>query len=280
MSLALTSPEKPKRNIIKLHLQYLTSHFWPATETSIHDEIFHRILFPFLLFTKSRQKTVELVWDLIGDRLLNGTESGSTLNWLDGCVALIKTEMAKTEQTDGEELMNQINFSVSSKIAGEFNLSPSQKRPLIEYIPENIVNSKNVTSYIDSVMIKLRDDNSHVRLFGYLIGLELLKKTSGHQQVDIGEQVLSCLGVDELAGVDDLSQEHLSLEVCLLCMSVPLILSICLRSLTIPYLGNMSLRNPTARPPSAGCKLRLSLLSQESLVQLVSFSIGYWNLRR
>ena len=91
---------------------------------------------------------------------------------------------------------------------------------------ENIINSKNVVSYIDSVMIKLRDDNSHVRLFGYLIGQELLKKTSGHQQVDIGEHILSCLGVEELAGVDDLSQEHLSLEVCLLCMPVPLILNI------------------------------------------------------
>lgn len=30
---------------------------WPATETLRHDEIFHRILFPFLLITKSRQKT-------------------------------------------------------------------------------------------------------------------------------------------------------------------------------------------------------------------------------
>ena len=130
-------------------------------------------------------------------------------------------------------------------------------------------------------MIKLRDDNSHVRLFGYLIGLELLKKTSGHQQVDIGEQILSCLGVDELAGVDDLSQEHLSLEVCFAMHTCSVDTEfICLRSLTIPYLGNISLQNPTARPPLTGCKLRLSPLSQESLVRLASFLIGYWNLRR
>jgi len=123
--LALASQEKPKRNIIKLHLQYLTSHFWPATETSTHDEIFHRILFPFLLFTKSRQKTAELVWDLVGDRL--PTESSAFI-WLDGCVALVKAEMAETEQTDGVELMNQINFSVSSKIAGEFIISKPKKK--------------------------------------------------------------------------------------------------------------------------------------------------------
>jgi U3 small nucleolar RNA-associated protein 10 len=123
LSLALASQEKPKRNIIKLHLLYLGSHFWDATEASTHDEIFHRILFPFLLFTKSRQKTAELVWDLVGD-FPKATES-SALNWLDGCDALVKTEMAKTEQTDTVELMNQINFSVSSKVAGEYVNFPS-----------------------------------------------------------------------------------------------------------------------------------------------------------
>jgi hypothetical protein len=61
--------------------------------------------------------------------------------------------------------------------------------------------------------MKLRDDNSHVRLLGYLIALELIKKSSGPQQVDVAEQILSGLGIDKLVGVDDLSQEHLALEV-------------------------------------------------------------------
>jgi U3 small nucleolar RNA-associated protein 10 len=65
------------------------------------------------------------------------------------------------------------------------------------------------------VRTKIRDDNSHVRSLGYLIALALIKKSSGNQQVDIAEQILSGLGVDEFAGVDDLSQEHLALEVVL-----------------------------------------------------------------
>jgi U3 small nucleolar RNA-associated protein 10 len=116
--LAIASQEKLKRNIVKLHLLYLASHFWPAAEASTHDEIFHRLLFPFFLFTKSRQKTAELVWDLVGERFRKATKS-SALDWIDGCDALVKTEMAKAEQTDAVELMNQINFSISSKIAGE-----------------------------------------------------------------------------------------------------------------------------------------------------------------
>ena len=62
-------------------------------------------------------------------------------------------------------------------------------------------------------MTKLRDENSHVRSLSYLIGLALVKKSTGHQQIDIGEHILSAMGVDALAGIDDLSQEHLALEV-------------------------------------------------------------------
>jgi U3 small nucleolar RNA-associated protein 10 len=118
LALVFTSQAKPKRNIIKLRLLYLISHFWPATEPSNRDEIFHQILFSFLLFTKARQKTAEFVWDLVGERFRKATEL-SALNWLNGCEALVKAEMAKAEQTDTVELMNQINFTISSKIAGE-----------------------------------------------------------------------------------------------------------------------------------------------------------------
>ena len=62
-------------------------------------------------------------------------------------------------------------------------------------------------------MTKLRDENSHVRSLSYLITLALVKKSSGHQRIDIGEHILPGMGVDALAGVDDLSQEHLALEV-------------------------------------------------------------------
>ena len=118
MSLALSSQAKPKRNIVKLHLHYLAAHFWPIVDFSSQAEIFHQILFPFLLFTKPRQKTAELVWDLVGEHFPIAA-GPNALAWLDGCDVLVRTEMAKAEQTDAVEVMNQVNFSISSKIAGE-----------------------------------------------------------------------------------------------------------------------------------------------------------------
>ena len=118
MSLALSSQAKPKRNIVKLHLHYLAAHFWPVADFSQQTEIFHQILFPFLLFTKPRQKTAEMVWGLVGEHFPT-TAASNALSWLDGCDVLVRMEMAKVEQNDTVELMNQVNFSISSKIAGE-----------------------------------------------------------------------------------------------------------------------------------------------------------------
>lgn len=117
LSLALNSQPKLKRNIVRLHFAYLSSYFWPAADPATRDEIFHRILFPFLLFTKSRQKTAEYVWDLVG-KCFSEKASSSALNWLNGCAALVKAQVTPDEGADHIELMNQINFSVSTKIAG------------------------------------------------------------------------------------------------------------------------------------------------------------------
>lgn len=117
LSLALNSSSKLKRHIVRLHFAYLSTYFWPAADPATRDELFHRILFPFLLFTKPRQKTAELVWDLVG-RNFSEKYSSSALNWLDGCAALVKAQLTPAGGADHLELLNQLNFSVSTKIAG------------------------------------------------------------------------------------------------------------------------------------------------------------------
>jgi U3 small nucleolar RNA-associated protein 10 len=88
-----------------------------------------------------------------------------------------------------------------------------QARQFSKSVSENIIHSNNVSANLEAVTTKLCDDNPHVRLLGHLIALALLNKSPRHLQVDIGEQILACMGVADLTGVDDLSQEHLALEV-------------------------------------------------------------------
>jgi len=114
---SVSSQAKHKRAILRLHLSHLASHLWTIADPSIRDDIFHRILFPFLLFTKPRQKTAELVWDIIGEHL-SETSSSNTLTWLLDCATLVKTQTIASDGTESVDLMNQVNFDVSAKIAG------------------------------------------------------------------------------------------------------------------------------------------------------------------
>jgi U3 small nucleolar RNA-associated protein 10 len=118
LSLAIGSTEKPKRNILRCHLTYLASHFWTTAEVSTQELIFHQLIFPFLLFSRPRRKTAELVWEIIGNDLFQ-TLGSSITDWLAGCAALVKTQEAP-EGSDSVNNLNKINLSISAKIAGEF----------------------------------------------------------------------------------------------------------------------------------------------------------------
>lgn len=84
----------------------------------MQDLIFHRLIFPFLLFSKPRRKTAELIWEIIGNDFSLPLGSSVT-DWLAGCAALVRTEEAP-EGSDSVNNLNQINLSISAKIAGEF----------------------------------------------------------------------------------------------------------------------------------------------------------------
>ncbi len=78
---------------------------------------------------------------------------------------------------------------------------------------ENIINSDRLIIDADSVIEKLSDSRPHVKLLSHLIALSLIKTLSGEYQIELAQKVLSLMNLDELAGIDDLSQEHLTLNV-------------------------------------------------------------------
>jgi U3 small nucleolar RNA-associated protein 10 len=118
LSLAIGATEKPKRNFLRRHLTYPASLFWATAEVS--ELIFHQFIFLFLLFSKPRRKTAELVWEIIGNDLSQPVGSIVT-DWLAGCAALVMTEEAP-EGSDSVNDLNQLNLSISAKIAGKFLL--------------------------------------------------------------------------------------------------------------------------------------------------------------
>lgn len=68
--------------------------------------------------------------------------------------------------------------------------------------------------HLDTVIAKMQIDNNHVKLINHLIALALVRKTSEERQVHVARKLVDAMAIEHLSGVDDLSQEHLALEVC------------------------------------------------------------------
>jgi len=103
---------KPARALLRTHFTFLASHFCPTVEPSVVGELFHKIFFPFMLFSKPRQRTAETVWETISDSEAAGGLGKYEL--LGGCACLWK----ETNNTNLVEKMGALNLALASKIAG------------------------------------------------------------------------------------------------------------------------------------------------------------------
>ena len=132
---------KSSRDAIRVHLTFLLSHFLPvACGTSGDDEqeeedseedrersrrVFMDILLPFLLYSKPRMKTVQVVWEIL--EAAEGDASHHVIfELLGGCVEAVRWEQARPGASkDGDkegaspELLTKINLAVAAKIAGQ-----------------------------------------------------------------------------------------------------------------------------------------------------------------
>lgn len=105
---------KPKKSLLRIHLAFLASHFLAKANISLADDVFHRIFFPLLLFSKSRQHTTEIVWEIISADLRATTGAYELLK---GCPDIVKAETNETH-SDPIAKMSSLNRKISIRIAG------------------------------------------------------------------------------------------------------------------------------------------------------------------
>ncbi|KAF8999772.1 hypothetical protein BDQ17DRAFT_1360346 [Cyathus striatus] len=154
-----------------------------SVESTDAEQIFHDIIFPFLLFSKPRQHTAELVWDLVDEHV-----TGPSYEWLSGCSTIVKEERSKHGSNPLEQ-MNAINIAFSEKIA------------------HNILKSNTFKAQVDHLILKLYAENPHSRSLGYLIARSLISQLSGEHQIDVADRVLAVMKLDSISGIEDISAE-------------------------------------------------------------------------
>ncbi|KAJ7146113.1 hypothetical protein C8R44DRAFT_600928 [Mycena epipterygia] len=177
---------KPKRQILRLHLVFLATHFCSAVTPASMEDVYHKILFPFLLFSKARQHTADLVWEIIEQHKATHYEL------LSGCAEVWTAEKGKAE-ADGVEKMANINQALVSKVA------------------ENIMASNQYSAHFSALIRKAHDTDPHVRVLAYLIIRALLVQLSGEHQVDAANQALEAINLQQLPDVDTSSMESQTL---------------------------------------------------------------------
>ncbi|KAJ7607399.1 hypothetical protein FB45DRAFT_1135460 [Roridomyces roridus] len=182
LSTAITGA-KPKRAFLRLHLTFLAAHFCALATTSALEDVFDKIFFPFLLFSKARQHTAE------GDH-----PAVLRHELLAGCVQIWSAEKGKTEEEEeGSDRLSAMNRAVSAKLA------------------ENVMASNSYSAHFSSLTRKMHDADPNVRVLAYLIVRALLVRLSGDHQIEAASQALEAIGLQQLPDLDTSSVESQTL---------------------------------------------------------------------
>jgi U3 small nucleolar RNA-associated protein 10 len=165
------------RQLVRVHLSFVAAHTRsstsPAAPFDAHEVVAH-IFFPFLLFSKPRQKSAAAAWAILG--------AHSTGDGIGGCPLLRGCADVCTAHGGGKDAdMARANAAIADKIA------------------ENIVMSNEYDADLGVALERLGGsevDSPHARLFAYLIVRELLKKLSGARQIDLARKVLDVIDLE------------------------------------------------------------------------------------
>jgi U3 small nucleolar RNA-associated protein 10 len=118
----LSSPTTP-RQLIRLHVDFLSHHFVEAYPGTI-DAVVGQCLWPFLLFTKAKQKTTLAVWDILESEDCSDKVTESQL--LRGCLIIVREleqnfVASHNEASDvGLQRLAAIDVALAGRIAGMF----------------------------------------------------------------------------------------------------------------------------------------------------------------
>lgn len=106
---------KPKRTFIRAHISFIVSHLTASSylDAGVTNSVFHDVIFPLLLFSKSKQKTADTMWEIIAKNEKTGVAKHA---WLKGCAKAVE---AGEGEEDAMVKMTKANAAVSAKIAGK-----------------------------------------------------------------------------------------------------------------------------------------------------------------
>ncbi|KAJ7270889.1 hypothetical protein C8J57DRAFT_1507854 [Mycena rebaudengoi] len=175
-----TSSPAPSPNAIRLHFAFLAAHVCRAAAPESMEDVLHKILFPFLLFSKARQHAAD-IHELLA-----------------GCTSIWRAEKDVKGEADGLDRMLRINQAVASKLAGLFILalfSPTFQTSDKRKIKQNIIGSKRYSAHFSALIRKSHEADPNVRVLAFLVIRALLSRLSGERRINAAHQALEAINL-------------------------------------------------------------------------------------
>ncbi|EIN05935.1 hypothetical protein PUNSTDRAFT_137420 [Punctularia strigosozonata HHB-11173 SS5] len=167
------------RQLIRLHLTFVAAHSSASSSagsTFDSNAAVLRLFFPFLIFSKPRQKSAAAAWDVV-----QAHEGIADSALLKGCVDVLK----KSGEITGEIAMREANASIAEKLA------------------ENLIALNSYEQVIGEVIARLHESSTspngpHARILAYLVLRSLLSRLSSEQQVEMAHRALDAIDLQSL----------------------------------------------------------------------------------
>ncbi|KAJ3965955.1 hypothetical protein EV361DRAFT_608730 [Lentinula raphanica] len=179
----------PERAVVRAHLAFIIQKLASATpdwDTDWANTIFLRFIFPYILYSKPRGKTADVVWDLL-------EEAGKSHPWITQCTKA----MSSVGEEEEAERFQRLNAALTGQIAS------------------NIVSSQSKDLYCTTPINMLTDTNQFVRVLSLLIIRAILKISDTPTKVAL--QFLDVLGrqddLPRFPDVEDGLEDTLSTKI-------------------------------------------------------------------
>ena len=125
VAVVLSSPSTP-RQLIRLHVTFLSHHF-SKTYPNLIKVVVERCLWPFLVFTKAKQRTSAAVWDILESE--DCSDELTEFHLLRGCLVIVRDLEQNFVATRDEgasdpalQKLAAINVALAGRIAGTFQV--------------------------------------------------------------------------------------------------------------------------------------------------------------
>ncbi|KAI0052438.1 hypothetical protein FA95DRAFT_1483564 [Auriscalpium vulgare] len=199
---------RKKRVPAQKHWSFLAHHFTTSSGVSSAslERVAYEAFFQFLLYTKPRKKTANVVWEVL--------ESGETIHpgagvsryeLMKGCVEAWRWVFAKRSK-------NRSGNTPEKLAAIEVQLFANLNMAVATRMAENILASNDYSYHIGKLLSKIRGTDAHARGLAFLVIRSLLGLMSGEHQLKAALQVMNGMGVTTLEGMGGFMKGSDSLE--------------------------------------------------------------------